>query len=69
MDEKRMEPFAVSAGEGARLLGISKPKIYELMERADFPSFKIGGRTLIAVEGLRDWVAAQAGKKSDNYEC
>lgn len=55
-----LEPLAVSAPEAARLLGVSKPKVYELMGREDFPSFKLGGRTLISVDGLRAWVQRQA---------
>lgn len=62
MDAPRIEPLAVSAAEAARLLGISRPKVYELMGREDFPAFKLGGRTLVSVEGLREWIAAQAGK-------
>lgn len=58
----QLEPMAVSAAEAARLLGVSKPKVYELMGREDFPAFKLGGRTLISVEGLRAWVKAQAEK-------
>ena len=57
----KLEPMAVSAPEAARLLGVSKPKVYELMGREDFPSFKLGGRTLISVDGLREWVRNQAG--------
>lgn len=55
----KLDPLAVSASEAARLLGVSKPKIYELMGRVDFPSFKIGNRTLVSVEGLREWVRKQ----------
>lgn len=54
-----IEPLAVSAPEAARLLGVSKPTIYKYMNREDFPSFKLGGRTLISVEGLRAWVQKQ----------
>lgn len=54
-----MEPLAVSAPEAARLLGVSKPTIYKYMNREDFPAFKLGGRTLISVEGLRAWVQKQ----------
>ena len=54
-----LEPVAISAAEAARLLGISKPTMYTLMGRADFPAFKIGARTLISVEGLRSWVERQ----------
>lgn len=55
----QLEPMAVSAAEAARLLGVSKPKVYDLMGHSDFPSFKVGGRTLISVDGLREWVRKQ----------
>lgn len=55
-----LAPFAVSATEAARLLGISKPTMYTLMERADFPRFKVGTRVLIPVDGLREWVRRQS---------
>jgi excisionase family DNA binding protein len=58
-----MEPLAVSAAKAAELLGVSRPKVYELMGRDDFPSFKVGGRTLISVAGLRDWVDHQSRRQ------
>jgi excisionase family DNA binding protein len=61
MNEPTIEPLAVSAAEAARLLGVSRPKVYELLNREGFPAFKLGGRTLISVEGLRRWVEQQAG--------
>ena len=51
----KLEPLAISAPEAAQLLGVSKPTVYQLMNQADFPAFKIGTRTLISVEGLREW--------------
>ena len=60
MLDNSMEPFAVSAAEAARLLSVSKPTVYVLLERADFPRFKVGSRTLIPVEGLREWVRRQS---------
>ncbi|MGF0006494.1 helix-turn-helix domain-containing protein [Eubacteriales bacterium SGI.150] len=56
----KLEPLAVSAPEAARLLGISKPKVYQLMGQEGFPSFKLGGRTLVSVDGLREWVRNQS---------
>ena len=56
----KLEPLAVSAPEAARLLGRSKPKVYELMGQEGFPSFKLGGRTLVSVDGLREWVRNQS---------
>ena len=55
----KLEPLAVSPAECARLLGISRPKVYELIHQDGFPSFKLGSRTLISTEGLRAWVAMQ----------
>lgn len=58
-----MEPLAVSAAKAAELLGVSRPKVYELIKRDDFPSFSLGGRTLISVAGLREWVDQQARRR------
>lgn len=55
------EKLTYSVSEVAEVLGISRPKVYDLLHRDDFPSFKVGGRVLVSVEGLRKWVAAQAG--------
>lgn len=65
MNKPILDPLAVSAAEAARLLGVSKPKIYDLMSRADFPAFKLGGRTLISVDGLRRWVEKQIRENQD----
>lgn len=58
--EDKLEPLAVSAPEAARLLGVSKPTIYQYIHKDGFPSFKLGTRTLISVDGLREWVKKQA---------
>lgn len=60
MADNSMEAIAVSAAEAARLLSVSKPTVYTLLERADFPRFKVGSRTLIPVDGLREWVRRQS---------
>ena len=54
-----MEPLAISVAEAATMLGISRPVVYTLMHREDFPSFKIGNRLLISIEGLKKWIADQ----------
>lgn len=63
MTDRHLEPLAVSAAEAARLLGVSRPTIYQYIGREDFPSFKMGTRTLVSVEGLRLWVEAQSRKE------
>ena len=59
----KLEPLAVSAAEAARLLGVSRPTLYQLLNRADFPSFRVGGRVLISVSGLQAWIDRQAAKE------
>ena len=55
----KLNRLAVSAPEAARLLGVSKPTVYRLINCESFPSFKVGNRTLISVEGLREWIRNQ----------
>lgn len=37
----KLDPLAVSPAECARLLGISRPKVYDLINQGGFPSFKL----------------------------
>ena len=50
----------LTVDELARLLKVSKPIAYELANRDDFPSFKIGKSIRIYQSGLTDWLAKQA---------
>ena len=55
-----LQPIAVSATEAAKMLGISRPTLYQLKERADFPaSFRCGKRVLFSVSALQAWVDQQ----------
>lgn len=54
------EKLAMSVAETAAALGVSRPTVYNLLHKQGFPSFRVGGRTLVSVDGLRAWVAAQA---------
>ena len=54
-----LEPLAISASETARILGISRPTVYQLFRQAGVPVFKVGNRTLVSVDGLRAWIAKQ----------
>lgn len=58
MDDMKL---TLSVTETAAALGVSRPTVYTLLHKRGFPAFKVGGRTLVSAEGLREWVAAQAG--------
>ena len=55
-----MDKLAYSLAETAQALGVSRPTVYALIKQPGFPVFQIGGRKLVSVEGLRDWVRNQA---------
>ena len=59
----KLEPLAVSAPEAARLLGVSKPTIYQYIHQEGFPAFKLGNRTLVSVEVLKDWIRKQVNEQ------
>lgn len=57
------EKLALSVEEAAQMLGVCSKVVYTLTHRADFPTIKIGRRTLVSAEGLRDWVRKQSGQE------
>lgn len=67
-DVLQLEPLAVSAEEAAKLLNVSRPTLYTLLNQDDFPSFRIGKRVLVSVSGLKDWVDRQTIERSDLHD-
>lgn len=57
------EKIAISVTEAAELLGLSRPTVYKLIHRGDFPVMRIGTRTLIHRGKLEEWAAAQTAEK------
>lgn len=64
--QSKLEPLAVSTTEAARLLNVSRPTLYTLLNQADFPSFRIGSRVLINVSALKSWVDKQTERSGDD---
>ena len=55
--------LAISISKMAEILSISPPTAYALARSKGFPSFTVGGRTLVSVPGLLTWVEkASAGE-------
>lgn len=72
---ERTERLTMSIAEAAMELGVCEKTVYTLTHRQDFPTIKIGRRTRVSREGLRDWVRKQeqnrgevtCGKKNVQY--
>ena len=62
-----MSKLTYSAPELAALLGISRSAAYNLMHRADFPSFRIGKRLLVQQDKLMSWVNGQTKIPDPDY--
>lgn len=58
-----VECLTMSVEEAAQQLGICTKIAYQLTHRADFPTIKIGRRTRVSREGLREWVRSQEQNK------
>lgn len=58
------DKIALNVTDVAQMLGLSRPTVYKLCNREDFPVFRIGGRVLIPREKLKAWIEAQAEEKT-----
>ena len=51
-----MERLAYSPAELAEVMGVSRPTVYKLLGKKDFPRLKIGRRTVIPSEAVKRWM-------------
>jgi excisionase family DNA binding protein len=59
-----MEPFAVDVYETARLIGVKKSKVWEMIAAGELPSFKVGRARRVPVAAIRRWIAEQSGMQA-----
>ena len=59
------EPIAVRVPDAARLIGLSRSRLYELMKRGEVEYVKVGGATLIPYAGLRAFIERQRRSASE----
>ena len=64
-NDTQLSKLTLSVEEAAEHLGVCTRVVYELTRRADFPTIKIGRRTRISREGLREWVLAQTQNRME----
>ena len=57
---RKLDKLALDVSEAAELLGVSRPTMYQIMNRSDFTAaFYIGRLRKISREGLEDWIKQQ----------
>lgn len=54
---------AYTVKEAADAIGVSVPKMYDIMHTADFPAYKIGQKVFIDAAGFRAWSAQNASSR------
>lgn len=57
--------LCLSVTDTAHELGVSRPVIYELLARDDFPKVRIGRRWIIPRGPLEEWIRARAEEGND----
>ena len=62
---KAQEELVVTPQEAAKMLKISRPIVYNLTRRADFPTLRIGTKILIPVDKLKEWVETHSLAEED----
>lgn len=60
-DLKSIEPICVRINDAARMIGIGRTKLYELIASGDVEAVKLGKATRITTVSLRNLVTRQSG--------
>jgi len=61
-------PPVLNALQLAAALGISRAGAYNLLNSADFPTLRVGGRKLVATSKLMEWIDRHSNRQSDSQE-
>ena len=57
--------LSVNVTEAAALLSVSRPVMYQIINREDFNAdFRVGSKHLISVKGLQEWIDRQTKEKA-----
>ena len=59
IENTKIERLTVTVPQMAEMIGISRPKAYELANRADFPAIRLGRKIVVPKDKLRDWLDRQ----------
>ena len=63
-DNKVFEAGGFDLTGAARFIGINRTAVCALVQRPDFPAFRVGRRWVIPREALSAWMNSNAGKRA-----
>ena len=64
-----MEKMTLTVAEAAQALQLSKPTVYALCQRPDFPAVRVGKKVLIPIDRLQEWLRSESSmEKNDGKE-
>ena len=58
------EKLAYSVSEAARVVGVSRPTMYNWLNQPNFPCLRVGGVVRIPIRAFEEWLNTQAGVKT-----
>jgi len=58
------EPLAVPSPEAARLGGVGRSTIYSEIAKGNLKIRKVGRRTIVAMDDLREWLASKTDSEA-----
>ena len=64
MKAQTNERLTLTPEDAAKQLGVSKPTMYALCNRKDFPSVRVGRKIIIPLVALEKWLEAQTTERS-----
>ncbi|KQM99204.1 hypothetical protein ASE85_10825 [Sphingobium sp. Leaf26] len=59
--EKKIEPLTVRISTAVRITGLSRSRIYELIQAGDLDTVKVGRATLVQYESLKSLTTGRGG--------
>lgn len=57
---KSPEPVAVRINDAARMIGIGRSKLYELIKTKELPAVRVAGRRLVPVKAIHELIEKAA---------
>ena len=56
-----VERMLFRPAEAAQAIGVSRSRVYELINSGEIPSLKVGGVRRVPVDKLREWIERHSG--------